>query len=66
MRMNNRGFMRLWNRQRGRCWCCRCWSYPFGLERHHVVPRSVGGPNTDANLMLLCEADHAAVHRESA
>ena len=31
-------------------------------ERHHVTPLSRGGPNTAANLVLICCIAHCDVH----
>lgn len=42
-------------------WRCRnplCRS-PRGLEIDHVVPRSQGGPDEEANLVTLCSRCHA-------
>ena len=33
-----------------------------GLQVHHVIPRSHGGPDTKANLFTLCWRCHAAAH----
>lgn len=34
------------------------------IEIHHIMPRSVGGPDKPANLVTLCEDCHSEVHRE--
>ncbi|EPN22698.1 HNH nuclease [Pseudomonas syringae pv. actinidiae ICMP 19099] len=37
------------------CWCCGKQGYQ---ERAHIVPHSLGGPDTPENLFLLCSACH--------
>lgn len=32
---------------------------------HHLVPRSAGGDDVDANLVPLCDACHGQLHRGS-
>lgn len=44
----------------GRCNRCR---KVQPLTRHHIVPRSEGGPDEEANIELLCRTCHNAVHR---
>ena len=34
---------------------------PEGYEVHHVVPLSEGGADTPDNMILVSEADHAAI-----
>ena len=41
---------------------CQCCDRPSGLQRHHIVYRSLGGPTTTENVVLVCEACHAAIH----
>lgn len=36
-------------------------SVPEGYEVHHVVPLSEGGADTPDNMILVSEADHAAI-----
>lgn len=49
-------------------WYCRAMgSWPEvacrgRLDPHHLVPRSRGGSDDDANLVTLCRAHHDAVH----
>lgn len=38
-----------------RCWRC---GYKVPLERCHIVPSSLGGPDTADNLVLLCHRCH--------
>jgi hypothetical protein len=33
------------------------------VERHHVVPKSLGGPNTNNNLVFLTAKEHFVAHR---
>ncbi len=33
------------------------------ISRHHMVPRSRGGPDKDWNILELTEGEHAAWHR---
>lgn len=47
-------------RLEGRCRVC---GSTFGLSRHHLVPRSLGGDDVDENLMPLCEGCHGAFER---
>lgn len=51
--------------------CCRICGKPAKLDgkgvleqghRHHVQYRSKGGMDTTDNLVLLCAADHRAIH----
>jgi hypothetical protein len=37
--------------------CAKCGSTKR-LTRHHIVPRSAGGPNDRRNLQILCRACH--------
>lgn len=32
------------------------------LERHHVWPLGMGGPNTDANKVTVCANGHYSIH----
>lgn len=45
---------------------CRCVAehrpQPQELQRHHVWPLSLGGPDDDANLRWLCPTCHVTVH----
>ena len=51
-----------------RCRCCRrrvvktLKKQADRLERHHVIPKSVGGPETRENLALLCNECHELRH----
>lgn len=50
-------------REGGRCWWCGL--PPTGargprLDPHHVVKRSLGGPDTDGNVVMLCRPCHDA------
>lgn len=45
----NEDFKKVWNRTRGK------------LERCHIIPKALGGPDTPDNLFLLCPS----CHRES-
>lgn len=52
--------------RRGTLQCPGC-EAPFEPERltkHHIRPRSRGGPTTVENLVLICRACHDAVHRK--
>lgn len=40
---------------------CRACGKP-AFETHHIRYRSHGGGDTESNLVLLCDADHRAVH----
>ena len=44
-------------------WRCQNCGTMFNLELHHEVFRSHGGLNCEENLITLCFACHAAVHR---
>jgi hypothetical protein len=44
-----------WAEARERCWRC---GYKRKLERCHIVPRSLGGPDGAENLVLLCFQCH--------
>jgi 5-methylcytosine-specific restriction endonuclease McrA len=42
------------------CRLCRSWALPAGL--HHIVPRSLGGDDVAANLVLLCGTGTTGCH----
>jgi 5-methylcytosine-specific restriction endonuclease McrA len=42
-------------RSEGRCRICPA---TYGLTRHHLVPRSLGGDDSDDNLIPLCFVCH--------
>jgi hypothetical protein len=44
----------------GRCPKCR---KVTPLTRHHIVPRSEGGPDEETNIELVCRPCHNALHR---
>nr|MEE4267996.1 HNH endonuclease [Candidatus Krumholzibacteria bacterium] len=50
-------------RDRHRCQGKGCNSTHY-LEVHHIVPRARGGSNDPENLITLCSACHALVHRQ--
>ena len=33
---------------------------------HHVVPKSLGGEDTEGNLVTLCQSDHHRIHDSGA
>lgn len=45
---------------------CRCQAdhrpHPLELERHHIWPLGMGGPDVDANIEWLCPTAHTNVH----
>lgn len=43
---------------------CKDKNYPEGsyLEKHHIVPRSLGGSDDEDNLILLTPEDHYTAH----
>jgi len=43
--------------------CCLCPEHHDITDLHHVVEISVGGPNTEDNLMVVCPTCHAKIHR---
>src|SRR5690606_12097764 len=47
-------------RDQGRCRVCG--QRPTRPERHHPIPRSLGGGHTTANVCLLCPTCHATRH----
>ena len=47
--------------QRDQRICQRCGGP--GYTKHHIVPLSKGGPDTEANLVTLCDDCHKLVHR---
>jgi len=58
---------RVKQRAKGRCELCgnpgfKMVSGAVYLETHHVVPLSVGGPDTDTNVVALCADDHRKAH----
>lgn len=46
----------------GQCRSCR---NRYGLERHHLVPRSLGGDDVEANIVPLCQDCHGTFERQS-
>lgn len=42
---------------------CRVCGGTVGIQMHHLVPRSQGGSDTEANITPLCRPDHDAVTR---
>lgn len=34
------------------------------LDRHHIIPKRYGGPDTDDNLVTLCPTCHAKIERK--
>jgi hypothetical protein len=44
-----------WSEAHERCWRC---AYKARLEKCHIVPASLGGPDTADNLVLLCGRCH--------
>ena len=44
-------------------WKCRNCSNRNGLDPHHVIFQSAGGPDTLNNLLALCRKCHDAIHR---
>jgi hypothetical protein len=41
---------------------CRCCGSRTNLQHHHIRLRSAGGPDTTANICLLCDCCHADRH----
>lgn len=55
----NRHYFSLINNAIGRTQC----DYPEQkLERHHIVPRSLGGPDSEDNIVLLTIREHRLAH----
>jgi len=52
----------VWHRDKGVCQVPGCRS-SRNLELHHLVPRELGGSHDPSNLILCCDACHAAHHR---
>jgi hypothetical protein len=52
----------VWRRDGGRCCVPGCRSKAC-LELHHINPRENGGTHDPWNLVLLCDACHANLHR---
>ncbi|MCP2331784.1 MULTISPECIES: HNH endonuclease signature motif containing protein [Actinoalloteichus] len=44
-----------WSEAHERCWRC---GYRSKLQKCHVIPGALGGPNTAENLVLLCGRCH--------
>jgi hypothetical protein len=44
-----------WAEAGSRCWRC---GYEAGLQKCHITPRSLGGPEEPSNLVLLCGRCH--------
>ena len=45
---------------------CRVCALPLrqGAHHHHITPRSLGGKDTTANLILSCPACHELIHQK--
>lgn len=41
---------------------CEICSEPYGLDVHHIIPRSEGGPNKERNLIVVCPTCHRRAH----
>jgi hypothetical protein len=41
--------------------CCACGGRD-ALEQHHLLPRCLGGPDDETNLLTLCNTCHGLVH----
>ena len=49
--------------QSHRCTCVRAHNPdPLQLNRHHIVPKELGGASVDDNLVWVCPTTHASVH----
>jgi 5-methylcytosine-specific restriction endonuclease McrA len=62
MHINNRKFMRLYQRKNGNCADCK---QPFAVENltlHHVPALEDGGNDSSPDNVLLCFACHARRH----
>jgi len=46
---------RLMKLQRGKCACCRVSLSQVPPHLDHVIPLTLGGPNDDSNVQLLCQ-----------
>jgi 5-methylcytosine-specific restriction protein A len=44
--------------------CRRCGITGVPMQRHHVVPLAQGGPDIEANMVMLCVDCHQQLHRE--
>lgn len=49
---------RVRQRDGGRCVAC----YKSGCDMHHILPKSMGGRDTDTNCVLLCRQCHTYRH----
>lgn len=38
------------------------WPKPLRTVKHHIHPLSEGGPDTKANLLLVCDTGHYSIH----
>ena len=45
-----------WAEAHERCWRCGC---ERDIERCHIVPDALGGPDAPENIVLLCKRCHA-------
>lgn len=52
---------RRWRREMRTDFCVFCGATE-GLEQHHVVPRSEGGPDTPENILTVCGKHHGMLH----
>ena len=42
---------------------CRCCPATVGIQFHHLVPRAIGGSDTESNIVPLCAGCHELVTR---
>jgi len=54
----------VWERDGYRCRICHSDLSEGGKHTHHRLKRSLGGKNTEANLMLLCARHHAMLDEQ--
>ena len=53
---------RLYKERGGTCEICKEHKSILQLTLHHIVPKSKGGRDIDANLILLCAGCHSEKH----
>ena len=56
---------RLYKERGGICERCREKKSIIQLTLHHIVPKSMGGRDIDANLILLCAGCHSEKHEKT-
>lgn len=53
---------RIYEQQKGDCAACEKHFWLKEMTRHHIIPKSAGGVDDDANVCMLCLPCHELMH----